>query len=108
MISSEVKRVAYRGRSGGFRRGGGFRPAPVEIGKEYEADITEMSRRGDAGVAKIQGFVIFVSDAKVGDHVKFVVTKVGRRFATAELVKAGAEEDDEDEDEEEAEDEEEE
>ena len=94
--------MAYRGRSGGFRRGG-FRPAPVEIGKEYEADITEMSRRGDAGVAKIQGFVIFVSDAKVGDHAKFVITKVGRRYATAELVKAKAEDDDEEEEEAEAE-----
>jgi predicted RNA-binding protein with TRAM domain len=45
-----------------------------------------MSHRGDAGVAKIQGFVIFVSGAKPGDHVKFKITRVGRRFATAELV----------------------
>ncbi len=89
--------MAYSGRSGsGFRRYG-FRPAPVEMGKEYEADITEMSRRGDAGVAKIQGFVIFVSDAKVGDHAKFKITRIGRRFATAELVKADAEDDDEEE-----------
>jgi len=60
--------------------------APVEVGKEYEADITEMSHRGDAGVAKIQGFVIFVSGAKQGEHVKFKVTRVARRFATAEKV----------------------
>jgi len=62
------------------------RPAPVELGKEYEADISEMSRRGDAGVARIQGFVIFVSGAKPGDHVKFKITRVGGRYATAELV----------------------
>ena len=61
------------------------RPAPVEEGKEYEADITELSRRGD-GIAKIQGFVIFVPNAKPGDHVKFRVTRVARRFATAEVV----------------------
>lgn len=67
----------------GFRRY--TRPAPVELGKEYEAEITEMSRRGDAGVAKIQGFVVFVSGAKVGENVKFVITKVGRRYATAEV-----------------------
>ena len=89
--------MAYSGRSGSGYRRYGFRPAPVEMGKEYEADITEMSRRGDAGVAKIEGFVIFVSDAKVGDHVKFRVTRVGRRFATAELVKAKAEAEAEDE-----------
>lgn len=60
--------------------------APVAVGKEYEADILEMSRRGDAGVAKIQGFVIFVEGAKQGDHVKFKITRVGQRYATAEIV----------------------
>ena len=61
------------------------RSTPVEEGKEYEADIIELSRRGD-GIAKIQGFVIFVPDTKPGDHVKFKVTRVARRFATAEVV----------------------
>jgi len=72
-----------------------FRPPPVELGKEYEAEIVEMSRKGDAGVAKIQGFVIFVSGAKVGQRVKFKITRVGRRYATAEVVQeeAGEEED---------------
>jgi len=79
--------MAYRNRGSSFRR---YRPsykAPVELGKVYEADIAEMSQRGDAGVAKIQGFVIFVSDAKLGDHVKFKITRVGRRYATAEVVR---------------------
>jgi len=79
--------MAYRNRGSGFRR---YRPsykAPVELGKVYEADIAEMSQRGDAGVTKIQGFVIFVSDAKPGDHVKFKITRVGRRYATAEVVR---------------------
>ena len=86
--------MGYTSRGSSSRRYG-FKPAPVELGKEYEADIVEMSRRGDAGVAKIQGFVVFVSDAKVGDHAKFVITKVGRRYATAELSKAKAEDDEE-------------
>ena len=76
-----------RGGGGGFRT---YRPsyeAPVELGKVYEAEIIEMSRRGDAGVAKIQGFVIFVSNAKPGNHVKFKITRVGRRHATADVVK---------------------
>ena len=71
--------------SRGYRSRGTLKPAPVEEGEEYEADITELSRRGD-GIAKIQGFIIFVSGAKTGDHVKFKVTRVGRRFAEAEVV----------------------
>jgi predicted RNA-binding protein with TRAM domain len=58
--------------------------APVEVDKEYEAEIEDMSRRGD-GIAKIQGFVIFVPDTKRGDHVKFKVTRVRERFAVGEL-----------------------
>ena len=85
--SSEVKNLSYTNRSGGFQQYGFSHKAPVEIGKIYEADINEMSRRGDAGIAKIQGFVVFVSEAKPGDHVKFEITRVGRRHATAEVVK---------------------
>ena len=58
---------------------------PVDVGEEYEADIEDLSRKGD-GVAKIEGFVIFVPDAKKGDHVKFKVTQVGNRFAIGELL----------------------
>ncbi|OYT49531.1 deoxyribonuclease [Candidatus Bathyarchaeota archaeon ex4484_231] len=84
--------MAYVNRRSGFRRQSFGYKAPVELGKVYESDIIEMSRRGDAGVAKIQGFVVFVSGAKPGDHVKFEITKVGRRYATAEVVKAQEEE----------------
>ncbi|NIO37465.1 TRAM domain-containing protein [Candidatus Bathyarchaeota archaeon] len=85
--------MSYTNRSGGFQRYSFSYKAPVELGKVYEADIIEMSRRGDAGVAKIQGFVIFVSDAKPGDHVKFEITRVGRRHATADVVKEAPEDD---------------
>jgi predicted RNA-binding protein with TRAM domain len=60
---------------------------PVEVDKEYEAEIEDTSRRGD-GVAKIEGFIIFVPNAKQGEHVKFKVTRVGNRFAIGELVQA--------------------
>jgi predicted RNA-binding protein with TRAM domain len=67
-------------------RGSGFNiKAPVEVGQEYEGEIEDISRRGD-GIAKIEGFVIFVANAKKGEHVKFKITQVGRRFAVAELV----------------------
>jgi len=61
------------------------RSSPVEEGEEYEADITELSRRGD-GIAKIQGFIIFVPNTKAGDQVKFKVTRVARNYATAEVI----------------------
>jgi predicted RNA-binding protein with TRAM domain len=60
-------------------------PKPVEVGKEYDVDISELSRRGD-GVAKIQGFIIFVKGSKVGEKVKIKVDTVGPRFATASVV----------------------
>jgi len=59
--------------------------APVEVDEEYESEIEDMSRRGD-GIAKIEGFVIFVPNAKQGEHVKFKITRVGNRFAIGELV----------------------
>ena len=79
-----------RGRSYG---GGGGRtfnrgspsPKPVEVGKEYEVDITEISRQGD-GIARVQGFVIFVKNGRVGNKVKVKVEQVGNRFATATMI----------------------
>ena len=77
-----------RGGFGGDRQFGG--PKPVEIGKEYDVQITEISRQGD-GIARIQGFVIFVKGARVGEKTKIRVINVGARFATAEKVTGGTE-----------------
>lgn len=60
-------------------------PKPVEEGKEYDVEIMEVSRRGE-GIARVEGFVIFVPNTKAGDHVKVKVTKVSNRFATGEIV----------------------
>ena len=70
---------------GGFKRNDMFGPKPVETGKEYDVQITEISRKGD-GIARIQGFVIFVKEGKVGQNAKIRVVQVGNRFATAEIV----------------------
>jgi predicted RNA-binding protein with TRAM domain len=61
-----------------------FGSKPVETGKEYNVQITETSRKGD-GIAKIQGFVIFVKGAQIGQDVKAKIISVGERFATAEI-----------------------
>jgi predicted RNA-binding protein with TRAM domain len=88
----------YRGGSGGYggggrRFGGGnrfggprpFKPSPVRVGEEYDVKIESMSKRGDSGVARVQGLVIFVAGTNVGDSVKIRITKVGRGYATAEV-----------------------
>jgi len=74
---------------GGFRRNDNFGPKPVETGKEYDVQITEISRKGD-GIARIQGFVIFVKNGKVGQNAKIRVVQVGNRFATAEIVEGAS------------------
>lgn len=68
---------------GRFNRGSPTKP--VEAGKEYEVDVTEISRQGD-GIARVQGFVVFVKNAKVGQKVKVRVTQVGSRFGIATVV----------------------
>lgn len=75
-----------RGRRGGRNFGPSrFAPKPVEIGKEYDVEILETSRRGE-GIARIKGLVCFVPKAKPGDHVRVRVTKISSRFAEAEVV----------------------
>ncbi|MGC2387539.1 MAG: TRAM domain-containing protein, partial [Nitrososphaeraceae archaeon] len=58
---------------------------PVEVGKEYDVQVTETSYKGD-GVARVQGFVIFVKNGRTGENVKVKVNSVGSRFAIAEIV----------------------
>jgi predicted RNA-binding protein with TRAM domain len=79
-----------RGRSygGGGRRSfnrGSPAPKPVEVGKEYEVEVTEISRKAD-GIARVQGFVVFVENGKVGNKIKVKVTEVADRFAKGTLV----------------------
>jgi predicted RNA-binding protein with TRAM domain len=62
-----------------------FSPKPVEVGKEYDVEIQETSRRGD-GIARIEGLVVFVPNTKPGDKLRIKVTNISRRFAEAEVV----------------------
>ena len=82
------------GYSGGRRSSGGygdrnrprrFRHSPVKVGEQYDVTIEAISNRGDSGVAKIEGFVIFVPGTKVDEKIKVKITKVGNGYATAEL-----------------------
>jgi predicted RNA-binding protein with TRAM domain len=89
--------MSFRRGGGGFHGGGGgfgrrsSAPKPVEVGKIYDLEITDTSKRGE-GVAKFEGLVVFIPGAKPGQKLKARITRVGARFAVAEPVGAGAEE----------------
>jgi predicted RNA-binding protein with TRAM domain len=73
------------GRREGRGFGPKFPPKPVEMGKEYDVEIQETSRRGE-GIARIKGLVCFVPNTKPGDKVKIRITRISRRFCEAEVV----------------------
>lgn len=62
-----------------------FLPAPVNVGEEYDVEITEAGSMGD-GVTRVKNFVVFVKGAKVGEKKHVKITQVRRRFAIAEVV----------------------
>ncbi|TGC11035.1 TRAM domain-containing protein [Methanolobus halotolerans] len=58
--------------------------APIDVGETYEVTIEDIAKEGD-GIARIEGFVIFVPGAEVGDTVNIRITKVLRKFAFSEI-----------------------
>ena len=73
--------------------GGGFDQrsfAPVKVGEELDVKIEAVGEKGD-GIAKKNGFVLFVPGVKEGDEVRIRVTKVLRKVGFAEVCgKAGS------------------
>lgn len=57
--------------------------APVREGDELEVKIVDVGREGD-GVARVEGFTVFVPGAEQGETVQVRVEDVKRRFAFAE------------------------
>ncbi|NWG10012.1 MAG: TRAM domain-containing protein [Nitrososphaerales archaeon] len=49
--------------------------------------MTEISRRGD-GIAKVEGFIIFVSGAKVGQKARIKIVQMGNRYANGQIVES--------------------
>ncbi|MGB9703270.1 MAG: TRAM domain-containing protein [Candidatus Micrarchaeales archaeon] len=69
-----------------FGKGKGYGFAkPVKVGDELTVTIEAIASKGD-GIAKVQGFVVFVKGAKQGQSLKVRITDVKQRFATAEIV----------------------
>ncbi len=59
--------------------------APVNVGDEIDVKIEAVGEKGD-GIAKKDGFVLFVPNTKEGQEVKIRITKVLRKVGFAEVV----------------------
>ena len=62
-----------------------IRPIPVEEGEVYDVTIQDIARQGD-GIARIEGFVIFVPGTKAGDEVRIKIERVLPKYGFASLV----------------------
>jgi 23S rRNA (uridine2552-2'-O)-methyltransferase len=65
--------------------GKGFLTAPVTEGEQFEVDIVDTGHEGD-GIAKVEGFTVFVSGAKAGETVTVRIDDVKPRYAFAQPV----------------------
>ena len=68
-----------------FERDNRHNSAPVNVGEEYDVKIEDMGRSGD-GIAKVEGYIIFVPNTKKGQEVKIKITETKRNLGFAELV----------------------
>jgi predicted RNA-binding protein with TRAM domain len=57
---------------------------PVKVGDELDLTIEAIGEKGD-GVAKKDGFVLFIPDVKEGEHVRAKITRVLRKVGFAEV-----------------------
>lgn len=57
----------------------------MKVGDEVSVTIEALAAKGD-GIAKIDGFVIFVRGAQQGQTTKVKITEVRNRFAIGELI----------------------
>ena len=62
-----------------------FRQPPVNVGDELTVKIEAVGAKGD-GVARKDGFVLFVPNVKEGQEVRIRVTKVLKKVGFAEVV----------------------
>lgn len=56
---------------------------PVKENQEMEVVIDDIGSKGD-GIARIEGYLIFVPRCKIGERVKVRIRSVSEKFAVAE------------------------
>ena len=69
---------------GGRRDFGSRSFAPVKVGDELDVKIEAVGEKGD-GIAKKDGFVLFVAGTKQGDELRIGVTRVLQKVGFAEV-----------------------
>ena len=58
---------------------------PVSEGDIVDVDVEDLGSKGD-GIARVEGFVVFVPGAEVDTTYEVEITSVGNKFAFAEIV----------------------
>jgi predicted RNA-binding protein with TRAM domain len=61
--------------------------SPVTEGQVLKVKIVDVGKQGD-GIARIDGLIIFVKGAKVGDELEVKISKIGKTSAFADKVEA--------------------
>ena len=70
---------------------GATKTPPVTEGQEIELEVIAKGRKGD-GIAKIEGYIIFVPGGNVGQKVKARINTVRPNFAISEIMETKGEE----------------
>ena len=74
-----MRRMAY-----GNDRGADFGPKPVKVGDEIDLTVEAVAAKGD-GIAKKDGFVIFIRGGQMGQTYKVKITEIKARSAVGEI-----------------------
>ena len=69
----------------GNRRGFEQKTPPVQVGEELDVKIEAVGEKGD-GVAKVNGFVLFIPGAQENDELRVKITRVLRQVGFAEVI----------------------
>ena len=68
--------------------GTGYLTAPVRSGDEVDVEVVDVGAEGD-GIARVEGFTLFVPGAGPGDRVRIRVDDVKPRFGFATVIDPG-------------------
>jgi len=60
-------------------------PKPVAVGDEIDVTVESVGGQGD-GIAKVDGFVVFVKGASKGERLRVKITDVRKTYAVGEKV----------------------
>ena len=80
-----VDRFMKRSQRNAKNRSKRAKKCPVQVGNEYEVEITDTTPNG-VGIANIKGLIVLVKNTKSGDHKKIVITNTDRLSAEAKII----------------------